>query len=675
MLYKFTGKWITNDIFFNLKPKYVFHREIENINIQSGAPLNQHILFRKNFKCNAASSDAKLYISADDYYKLYINGNFIAQGPAPSYHTNYNYNIIDVSKHLKKGDNIIAVHTLYQGLINRVWQSGDDRHGLILDLVSDGEVIVSSDESFKVHNHTGYREIGVCGYQTQFLEEYDSRSPEADFYFEDFDDGLWENARVALYDNHILVPQKSKMLVFEKIMPVSIINNGETKIIDFGKNHVGYLNMRVKGIAGQVVTIRCAQELDEDGRPCFNLRANCSYEERWILSEGESTLEWFDYKAFRYAELILPKNTEIKELYLTARHYPFELKNTLNAAYASDERMVKIWNLCVHTLKYGVQEVIQDCMEREKGFYLGDGCYTSFAHMLLTGDDSMVRKLIDDAFFSSFITDGLVACIDCSLMQEIAEFPLILVSLVWWHYLYCGDVEYLRENYSKIVNLLESYRRNYENNGLVSNLDKWCVVEWPANFRNGYDVDLKAGSVCTDTHIAINAYYINAIQTANKITEILGEKCYREEKNLIAAFIRAFYNEDKHLFKDSISSENISVVGNIFPYAFGLCPNKKCENAITEMIMDKKISSLSLFCTFLALQGFVRTKHIDLITDALLDENAWLRMLREKATTTFEGWGKDTKWNTSLFHLTMSYAVVFMCEQPEDFLERCFNIG
>ncbi|MDY3030298.1 MAG: hypothetical protein SOS24_00890 [Clostridia bacterium] len=37
-------------------------------------------------------------------------------------------------------------------------------------------------------------------------------------------------------------------------------------------------------------------------------------------------------------------------------------------------------------------------------------------------------------------------------------------------------------------------------------------------------------------------------------------------------------------------------------------------------------------------------------------------MLREGATTTFEGWGKDCKRNTSLFHLTLSYAVVFLTD-------------
>ena len=47
---------------------------------------------------------------------------------------------------------------------------------------------------------------------------------------------------------------------------------------------------------------------------------------------------------------------------------------------------------------------------------------------------------------------------------------------------------------------------------------------------------------------------------------------------------------------------------------------------------------------------------------ALSNDGAWLRMLKEDATTTFEGWGKDTKWNTSLFHLTMSYAAVFLAD-------------
>ena len=62
------------------------------------------------------------------------------------------------------------------------------------------------------------------------------------------------------------------------------------------------------------------------------------------------------------------------------------------------------------------------------------------------------------------------------------------------------------------------------------------------------------------------------------------------------------------------------------------------------------------------LLGLVRNHRYDLVKEALLNDGAWKRMLREGATTTFEGWGKDTKWNTSLFHLTITYGAAFMAD-------------
>ena len=70
------------------------------------------------------------------------------------------------------------MHTLYHGVINRVWQSGDYRHGLILDLEVNGSVVVKSDESFLSKNHGGFKEIGIVGCNTNFLEEYDANSSE-----------------------------------------------------------------------------------------------------------------------------------------------------------------------------------------------------------------------------------------------------------------------------------------------------------------------------------------------------------------------------------------------------------------------------------------------------------------------------------------------------------------
>ncbi len=309
-------------------------------------------------------------------------------------------------------------------------------------------------------------------------------------------------------------------------------------------------------------------------------------------------------------------------------------------------------------------------MEREKGFYVGDGCYTALTGMVLAGDDSIVRKLIDDGFASSFITDGLVTCLECSFMQEIAEYPLMLIYLVLWHYNLSGDRDYLAENYKKSVAVLESYRRDYEKDGLLSELDKWCVVEWPANFRDGYDVDIAEGKVCHDAHISINAYYIEAVKFVNRMASLLGVEEYRDEKMLISAFTEAFYLPEKHIFRDGENTDHVSFVGNVFPFAFDLCPDELCRENIMKTVSERGISSLSMFCTFPVLARLALMGRDDLLRSAFLDEGAWLRMLREDATTTFEGWGKDTKCNTSLFHMTMSYGALFLCDTDlKNFLE------
>ena len=662
MSHQFKGRWISDKELSALSPRNVFHRQLDPVKLDCSQYRDRHVLFRKHFCVNKNFSSAVIYLTADDYYKLYVNGRFVAQGPAPSYHFQYNYNVVDIGQYLHDGENVIAVHTLYQGLINRVWQSGDNRHGLICDLEIDGEVVVCSDETFLVRNHSGYTETGICGYQTQFLERYDSRSAEVDFAAPDFDDRLWEKASVCRLDDHTLAEQKSHMLDFERIAPRSVSVKENRVLYDFGANYVGYLDVTALGACGDAVTVRCGQELNEDGSLRFVLRANCRYEEEWILSGGDDVLDWFDYKAFRYAELELPPSATVKDIALVARHYPFRLKRELKKEYQSDPDFRRIWDLCIHTQKYGVQEVIQDCMEREKGFYLGDGCYASFTNTVLTGDDSMTRKMIDDAFASSFITDTLVTCMNCSHMQEIAEYPLILICLALWHYRVTGDKAYLRQNYERSVSVLEGYRRGYEKNGVIRDLDKWCVVEWPKNFQHDYDADLTQGQICERPHVSINAYYIRAVQAVNEMAQILELAPYRDDKPLKDAFLRVFYDAESGLFRDSEGSEHFSMVGNCFVYGTGLYPDQRSRERILEVIDKNGVDSVSFFCTFMMLMGFARDGETERMKNTLLCEGAWLRMLREGATTTFEGWGKDTKWNTSLFHMAMSFAALFLSD-------------
>jgi len=658
----FIGKWITTAEFAELSPRNVFHRQLDKLDLPCDEHRNRHILYRADFTLDSLPTEATMRITADDYYKLYINGLWVGQGPAPTYHFQYGYNTYNVLPFLKPGRNVVAIHTLYQGLINRVWQSGDQRHGMICDLYADGSCILSSSASFRTAYHTAYKEEGTTGYQTQFLETYDSRAAECLFMEPDFDDSGWLPAVPKTNDDHVTVMQNTPVLETEVIKPVILQKRNQELFVDFGTTAVGYLVATAKGPTGESITVRLGQELTQAGEVQYELRANCHYEEQWILSGNTDRLDWFDYKSFRYASLLLPKETEIIDIYLLARHYPFQLTAKLKPSYRGDPSMESIWSLCVNTLRLGVQEVIQDCMEREKGFYLGDGCYTSLAHMILTGDDRMARKLIDDAFSASFITPGLVTCMDCSFMQEIAEYPLIMVYLIWWHYRLTGDMEYLEQHYQDVIALLESYRRDYEREYLLSHLDKWCVVEWPKNFQDGYDVDITEGKICEEAHVSINAYYLEAIHTANRIADVLGKPAFRDTKPMVKAFYQSFYDFEEHLFCDGEHSRHKSYIGNIFPFAYHLCPDNSFEENMRNMIASRKASDLSFFGTFALLQGLCSRGDQPLLDRVLHDDGAWLRMLREGATTTFEGWGKDTKWNTSLFHLTMSDVAVFLAD-------------
>ena len=189
--------------------------------------------------------------------------------------------------------------------------------------------------------------------------------------------------------------------------------------------------------------ILCGQELNADGSVRHKMRCNCDYVEQMVLSGGpRDVLEQFDYKSFRYAEVHLPPDASLERdsVVLRARHRPFALKAKPTFA---DPAFEPIWKLCTDTFRYGVQEQIQDCMEREKGYYLGDGCYTMLAYCLLTQDWRQARKFFDDFLRTRNVDRGLLTCANCSFMQEIAEYPLMLIWFVDRFLQETGDVDFV----------------------------------------------------------------------------------------------------------------------------------------------------------------------------------------------------------------------------------------
>lgn len=658
--YHFIGKWISNATLAALSPRNVFHRQLEPFSLPNDGPQNQHILFRRRFCYDGGK--AILRLSADDFYKLYINGRFVGMGPTPGYDFHYYYDEVDVTPYLQPGDNLIAVHTYYQGLINRVWVSGDCHHGLILDLMVDGTVVLSSDESFLQHPHTGYTAGETIGYDTQFAELYDSRAAEVGFEQPAFDDSGWQ-AAVACRRDATLYRNPVGMMEVEAIPPAVCTRQGERLFVDFGGMYVGYLTLTATGKDGQTVTVRCGQELNADGTVRYKLRANCLYEETWTLSGGRDTLRWFDYKSFRYAELLLPPDVEVDldSVRLLARHRPFTLTAKPNTA---DPALLAVWELCVRSLRYGVQETLMDCMEREKGQYIGDGVMTAATLAVITGDTAVLERLVADGLRTRFVERGLLTCTTCAFCQEIAEYPLMLTWLLPVHYALKEDVTFLTTHYDAMVDVLDRYRELYEKHepGLLYDLDKWCVVDWPVGARDGYAVAIVEGQVTPGTHNVISAYYIGAVKTLNRVAALLGKPPYREVAPMEAAFTAAFYDPTRHLFRDSKQTDHVSLPGNALALMMGICPDEEFSVTARHMMEEKGLKNTNIFTSFMMLAAATRQGDTALRDRLLKDPEGWQNMLVEGATTTFEAFGKDRKWNTSLFHLALSHAALFLTD-------------
>lgn len=643
------GKFICHKDFSLLKPIDVFHKEHEKKSLTKidEKYKNRHILFRKKFALDSFKT-AVINITADDYFKLYINGKFVMQGPPPSYPNAYLYMQKDVSEYLRSGENVIAVHTYYQGLINRVWVSGDLRESFWCELLVDGKIQVSSDESWKCSDHTAYSACGVFGYDTGFAERYDGRAKEVGFEKIDYNDEAWQNASV--YENADYKLEKSpiKPLDVYYVKPKNIKKNGNAYFIDFGREYAGQLYVRAKGNSGGEIVLRYGEELTDENKVRYNLRCNCKYEERWILSGGDDELNQFDYKAFRYAEIVVPDGAVITDIKMLVRHYPFEKKAVYRSINADLDEVLR---LCEDTVHFGTQEVFVDCPTREKGQYLGDAFISGRAQAILNGDATLLKKAIVDFCNSAFISQGIMAVSTSSFMQEIADYSLLFAPLVLWVYRFDEDKEFLNHVYPYVKGAFEYFCKYENESGLLEGVtEKWNLVDWPENLRDGYDFPL-TNPIGKGVHNVINAFWIGFLKSFDEISEILGFTTANKAETAEKSYIAAFFDKNIGLFCDSERKAHSAIHSNVLPLYFGIKKDDDTfiKNAIG-LIEKKKLTSMGVYMSYFALSALKKKDEYEKAVTLATDEKAWLNMIAQGGTSTFEAWGKEQKWNTSLFH-------------------------
>lgn len=619
---------------------------------------NRHFLFRRSFRLEKNEKPVILRITADDYYKLQINGKSVGQGPAQGYHFCYYWNQYDdIGEFLQNGENELVIEVYYHGAVCRAYNSGDNRCGLIAELIRDGQTLLGTDESWEYAEHTGYGSSQVTGADVYFPEHFDSREKL-----------VWRPCVVKRTD-HIFSPAPVTPVSRRRERPVREERLADGSVFyDFGREITAMLEIETVGESGTEIRILSGEEASGTAVR-FHLRCNCEYDESFTLADGYNHREQFDYKGFRYVRLIPDRPVSSLSLTAIVRHYPFDENHCV--LESEDMRLLRVFQLCKDSVKYGAQETFIDCPTREKGQYAGDLLITGNAHMILTGDGTLFKKALDNLSQSSEYSETLLAVAPGSFRQEIADYSLLFPLLALKYYEYFGDKAYLAENFEICKRLIDGFRNYERKDGLLCGVrDKWNLVDWPANLRDGYDFRLEPPD--TQPHNVLNAFYIGCVCLTEQIAKILHIPYVKCSGSLIDSFEKEFYDPGNKLYTDCKNSSHTALHSNVLPVFFGFA-RQEAHAAVLDMVMEKGLSC-GVYFSYFVLKALCRMGRYEQALALILSdgEHSWRQMLSEGATTCFEAWGKEQKHNTSLCHPWASAPVILLAE---DILPHLPSVG
>ena len=667
------AEWMQDPAFAGIAHREVIHpRRCEENNSEIR---NLHTFFRRETVLpQGAIRQARLYITADDCYKLYLNGDFVGLGPAPAYPFDYPYNAWDVTDELVGGEPLcIAVHAFYHGMHCLTVPSGDNLQGVLLQLdieYEDGTTAqVTSDSHWRCSRTDAYEARQIYGYQTAFSEHIDLRQLPVGWTHPGFDDSDWQCPITGpVPEVYTLKPQETPPVSVTRRSPVRIVQKADGHyFIDFGSELAGATAFVVTGPSGHEVEIRHGEELDGPECVRYAMRCNCTYQEFCTLSgQADEVLTFFDYKGFRYVELLnWPEELTEARIWAYERHYPFPAD--ASRFTCTNPLLDDIWELCRNGVRVGTLDSYLDCPTREKGGFMGDGFVTGISHLILTGDPRILRKFLRDVASTSRYCPGLHSTAPNYTNGELAEYSLLWPVLLEYYYQWTGDLQFVREMVPVLARLL-TYYATYENSdGLLQDIfsqitrDYSILVDWPKNLRDDYDdphltgshteSDVPAGVVNT----MVQGFYSCALQAAQRLAGVVDEQALRD---LTAgkvdrhrdAVLDQLRSPSTGLFVDHNGSAHSALHANVTPLMAGMLDGDDRSAAIN-LIREKRLSC-GVYFSWFVLKSLYDAGEPDLAYDLMSsrDLHSWNSMLEAGATTCMEAWAPDLKWNTSWCH-------------------------
>lgn len=593
-------------------------------------------VFLREFVTERKVKCARLYATALGLYEITLDGKRVGDAYFTPGWTNYRkrlqYQTYDVTEFLEAKEHRIEITVAdgwYKGPYGFIIQSNiyGDRTAALAELhllYEDGtEERIGTDSEWQVTT-------GSIRYSEIYMgETIDSTMKE----------GIVTRAEAYSYPMENLIGQENEPVRITKRFPVKELieaPNGD-RILDFGQNMAGFVELKVHGKPGQKIVVYHAETLDKDGNFYSETLRQAKSVDTYICDGTDQVFHpHFTFHGFRYIrveglEELNPEN-------FTACTLHTDMKET--GSFRCSNEMV---NQLQSNIKWGQRsnflDIPTDCPQRDERLgWTGDAqvfCRTASYNMQTALFFSKWLHDLASEQTKEFGPPHVVPNI-LSNQDAAAAWSDAATIIPWTMYQIYGDKRILEEQYESMKGYVDYITEHCSENGL-----------WQTGYQYGdwlaLDKEESADRTgATDKYLVANAYYAYSTDIVRKTAEILEHKEDARAYGELYRKIVTLFDEEYITRTGRVVSE--TQTGCVLALHFGLA-QEKYRKRIAESLKTNIADHKNHLST-----GFVGTPYLchtltengmhDLAGTIFLKEDypSWLYAVKKGATTIWERW-------------------------------------
>jgi hypothetical protein len=491
---------------------------------------NFTFLSRRHFKILKVAKHAILRVAADSRYAIYLNGEFVGNGPVRGTHRRYFFDEYDIAARLRPGANWISAEVHCPG--RSTFTMVPHAPGFLAEIPG----IVWTDRRWQVRVDPSRRtDAALYTMQIGFSEWRDLRAEPPGWHTGGDGAEGWRAAKEVgvpgVYGGRALSPRGIALLTADSTRPSGILKcgwvpkgvgegneyaalmhaeshlrarpgafrnldalirpagevtlfpppdgKGSFLILDFGGERFGNLSLDVEAPAGTILDVGYDEAVQKSRLASLRCASYC-FADRFVLREGRQTItQRLHRRGFRYLQLVC-RNFNRPVRIRSARVIQTIYSREPTADFSCpDPFLNRLWKACVNTVRLCCSDTFMDCIWREQAFWLNDQAVTNRYYLLLTGDPVFAAHNLRMGA-DGVTPDGMIPFVYPSDNRlQNSGMPALWAITLWEYGLYSGDLRLLKELCPILEKSLALYDRWRGPDGLVGDRPgMWNFADW-----------------------------------------------------------------------------------------------------------------------------------------------------------------------------------------------------